>query len=261
MRPATLRLSAQRQVGPSDSTVRVGARGWRLGVIAAVTVALGSACGSNSDLLVLSAASAQDAVRVLASDQSAAVASGGSNALVRQLAGGARGDVLITADARTMAAAAEQGLLSADPITFATSELVLAVPATQTAVSSLADLKDADLSLVVCAPEVPCGWAARPVLEQQGLRDQVRSLEPNSRQALAKLRLGQVDAALVWAVDIAGNETLRAISLATETDPTHYQAAVTRQAVAPAAARAFVQSLLSPTSQASLREQGFGSAP
>ena len=262
-----LRSAAERMktatTTPRMKRDRVGICGssWRLGLIAGVTVALGTACSSGEDLLVLSAASAQDGVRAVTGDQPVGLATGGSNALVRQLAGGSRGDVLITADARTMAMAAEQQLLSGTPITFATSELVLAVPRESVAIRSLTDLRQTDAALVVCAPEVPCGAAAQELLRISDLTDQVRSLEPNSRQALAKLRLGEADAALVWAVDIADDHSLRAIPVTTVETQTQYQAAVTRAASHPESADRFVRSLIAPTAQASLRELGFGAAP
>jgi molybdate transport system substrate-binding protein len=236
---------------------------WGLGLATIGVLAMTTGCACSNDLLVLSAASAQDGIRAIANQDAdssvprVAVASGGSNALVRQLGSGARGDVLITADARNMSDAIDQGLVAGEPVTFAQSTLVLAVSASSGSVNGLADLSKTGVTLVICAPEVPCGDAAAEVLTDRKINADVRSWEPNSRQALAKVSLGEADAALVWAVDVAQDNRVRAIPLPSNRSTTNYQAAVTQHASNSAEANAFVTALLSSRSQATLADLGF----
>jgi molybdate transport system substrate-binding protein len=216
-------------------------------------------------MLVLTASSAQDAVRGLAeqSPHEIGVASGGSSLLVRQLSSGAEADVLITADEATMAAAAKAGLLASEPVTVAASRLVLAVPAednsdnNRSPISSLADLESAEVDLVLCAEPVPCGSAARAVLEAAGVEPQVRSFEPNSRQALSKVAIGVADAALVWEVDVQSEERVSAVSSVGEMPATSYKAAVVLGARNAELAEEFISRLESDEGQAYLAQFGF----
>jgi len=247
--------------------LRVPARGRLVGATAGCLLAAGSlaACSGNDSMLVLTASSAQDAVRGLAEESSGeiGVASGGSSSLVRQLSSGAKADVLITADEATMAAAADAGLLASEPVTVATSRLVLAIPAASDSntgrplVASLADLESADVDLVLCDEPVPCGAAARAALEAAGVDAQVRSFEPNSRQALSKVALGVADAALVWEVDVNSEERVSVVTSTDEMPVTHYRAAVVRGARHPDLAEEFIARMESDEGQAMLAQFGF----
>ena len=243
------------------------ARGRLVAATAGCLLVAGSlaACSENDSMLVLTASSAQDAVRGLAEDSPGeiGVASGGSSSLVRQLSGGAEADVLITADEATMAAASEAGLLASEPVTVAASRLVLAVPAgdsvetSRPPVTSLQDLESPEVDLVLCAEPVPCGAAARTALDAAGVDPQVRSYEPNSRQALSKVALGVADAALVWEVDLHSEERVSAASSVGRMPETHYSAAVVRGARHPDLAADFISRMASDEGQAVLAQFGF----
>ncbi|MEZ5247635.1 MAG: substrate-binding domain-containing protein [Acidimicrobiales bacterium] len=127
----------------------------------------------------------------------------GSSRLVRQLADGAAADVLITADAETMADAVDQGLVAGEPVVVARNRLVVALaPGNQAGVAELDDLADPDLLIGVCAAEVPCGrLAARAV--DSGLDLAVDTEEPNVRSLALKIARGELDAGLVYATDAA----------------------------------------------------------
>lgn len=242
-------------------------RGRLIGATAGCLLATGSlaACSGNDSMLVLTASSAQDAVREIAENPAGGigVASGGSNSLVRQLSSGAEADVLITADEATMAAASDAGLLASEPVTVATSRLVLVVPAEGSLpadspiVTSLADLESSEIDLVLCSEPVPCGAAARAALDSAGLDPQVRSYEPNSRQTLSKVALGVADAALVWEVDARSEERVAVVSSADQMPVTRYQAAVVRGARHPDQAEEFISRMESDEGQARLAEFGF----
>jgi molybdate transport system substrate-binding protein len=89
-----------------------------------------------------------------------------SATLARMAAEHAPGDVLATADRRTMDQASAAGGLRAgeDPVRFATNVLELAVPAGTTRVRSFADLDDPGVDYLTCVATAPCGAAARAVL-------------------------------------------------------------------------------------------------
>jgi molybdate transport system substrate-binding protein len=215
--------------------------------------------------LVLSASSAQEAVRAVADDLpgETQVAAGGSSALVRQLQSGARADVLITADERTMSAAVDAGLVATAPTAIASARLALAVPSGAQPTSPaqrLTEVDFTDVRLVLCSPPVPCGAAAEQALSRAGIDPEVSSYEPNSRQTLAKVALGVADAALVWNVDLHDEPRVRAEYPGLDLPTTTYYAAVTKGASRPEQARAFITSLTSAAGQATLHSFGFTTA-
>jgi len=127
----------------------------------------------------------------------------GSATLVTQLSEGAHADVLATANTATMddlvAAFPDQAY---QPTLFATNTLVIAVPkGNPLGITSLADLNDA--TFVTCAPEVPCGAAATELFHLAGFDGQPVSLEQNVTAAAERVVSGEVDAALVYATDVA----------------------------------------------------------
>ncbi len=128
----------------------------------------------------------------------------GSNRLVRQLADGARADVLITADETTMAEAVAQGLVTTEPMTIATNRLVLAIaPGNPGSVTSVADLRDERLLIGLCSVEVPCGRLAAEARGRLGLQVAADTEEPNVRSLARKIAAGELDAGLIYATDAA----------------------------------------------------------
>ena len=86
----------------------------------------------------------------------------GSSALATQVTQGAPADVFASANEAQMAVVADAGLAD-DPQVFAANVLQIAVPAGNPAgVTGLADLAREELTIAVCAPQVPCGAAAAP---------------------------------------------------------------------------------------------------
>lgn len=132
---------------------------------------------------------------------------GGSNAIVTQLREGAPGDVLATADERTMGRAIEAGLVAGEPTIIARNRLEVAVPADNPAgIDSLADLADANAVVAFCAVEVPCGSATAMLLERAGMTVEADTSEPNVRSVLAKVASGEVDAGIVFHTDVVSAE-------------------------------------------------------
>ena len=129
----------------------------------------------------------------------------GSSDLVAQIQQGANADVFASADEATMEKLLADDLIDGDPQNFATNTLTIAVPPGNPAgIETLADLTDKNVTLVVCAPAVPCGAAAAEVAEVAGLDFAPVSEEQSVTDVLGKVRAGEADAGLVYVTDVAG---------------------------------------------------------
>ncbi|MEV4657147.1 molybdate ABC transporter substrate-binding protein [Micromonospora sp. NPDC049301] len=184
----------------------------------------------------------------------------GSSALANQINQGAPADVFASAAPRNMTAVTEAGNADGTPGTFARNQLVIAVPRGNPAgVNGLADLTRPGVKVALCADQVPCGAAARTALDAAGVALTPATLEQDVKGALAKVKLGEVDAALVYrtdaraaTADVTGvefPESARAVN--------DYPIVALKDAPNPAGARAFVAYVRSAPAQAVLAEAGF----
>jgi molybdate transport system substrate-binding protein len=191
----------------------------------------------------------------------------GSSALAAQLIQGAPADVFASADETQMAKAEDAGL-AVDPEVFAQNMLMIAVPPENPAgivlpegggQPGLADLVPGDLTLAVCAPEVPCGAAAAKVLESAGLSDVPDTYEEDVRAVLTKVQLGEVDAGLVYVSDVhAATDTIVAYAFRESAlAANRYPIAALGDAPNPEAAEAFVDLVLSDAGRQVLDDSGF----
>lgn len=130
----------------------------------------------------------------------------GSSDLVTQLTQGADADVFASADVKNMDKAGQAGLLAGDPVDFATNVLTIAVaPGNPKGVTSLRDLTRPGLTVVTCAPQVPCGSATEKVEQAAGVQLSPVSEESAVTDVLNKVTTGQADAGLVYVTDVAGS--------------------------------------------------------
>lgn len=128
----------------------------------------------------------------------------GSNSLLEQIANGADADVFASADQATMAKAVAAGVIDGDPQVFTSNVLTIVTPPGNPAgITSFADLAKPGLSLVVCAPQVPCGNATAKIAESTGVRLAPVSEESSVTDVLSKITTGQADAGLVYVTDAA----------------------------------------------------------
>ncbi len=185
---------------------------------------------------------------------------GPSSALAQQVVAGAPADVIVTASAATVQTVVDAGEAAGDPVLVARNSLEIAVPPGNPAgVATLEDLAGPDVKLALCAPEVPCGAAAVELLERAGVEATPVTLGRDVTATLTLVRLGEVDAALVYRTDVIGAGdavTGVEVPLAGEV-VTDYPAAVLKASRNPAAARAVVDLLASAPGQEVLREAGF----
>jgi len=185
----------------------------------------------------------------------------GSSTLVAQVTAGAPADVIATASSDTMAPLATAGKLAGPPVVFATNVLEIAVsPGNPAHVAGLADLSRPGVTVAVCAAQVPCGAAAGDTFARAGVAVRPVTYESDVKAVLAKVRLGEVDAGVVYRTDViaAGSAVAGVVIPSEQNATTEYPAAVLRDAPNPGAARAFVAALTKPAAQALLRTAGFG---
>ncbi|WP_309134985.1 molybdate ABC transporter substrate-binding protein [Cellulomonas sp.] len=181
-----------------------------------------------------------------------------SSTLAAQVVAGAPADVLVTASEATTATVTDA--LGGEPVVVARNTLEIAVPAGNPGgVTGLDDLADPDLTVALCDPSVPCGAVAAEVLASAGVTAAPDTLEQDVRAVLTKVRLREVDAALVYRTDVlAGGDAVEGVDVPPEhAVATAYPALVLPDAPNPAAARAVVDHLRSPAGVEALRAAGF----
>ena len=253
----------------------------RLGLLVAVLAWLAAACGrptagdaASRSLTVLAASSLTEAFAELETQVEQAepgvdviVSTGGSQALRVQIEQGAPADVFASANAEHIDALVTAGLVK-QSLPFAEGELVIVVPTANPAgLTSLEDLPRAT-RIVLGAPEVPVGQYARVLLDLADTRygagfrgrveEHVVSLEPNVRQVLAKVELGEADAAVVYRSDVVGSRNVKVIEIPAELGvPARYHVGVLVGAGQPELAQRFVDRLRSADGRAVLERHGF----
>lgn len=229
----------------------------------ALTVA-GCGVGSADDpLRVFAASSMSDVLPEIAESfedangASVETSFGASSTLREQILDGAEVDVFISANEVVMQGIVDAGLAAGAPTRFAEASVVIAVPTGNPGeVGGLSDLADADLTIGLCASEVPCGHLADTILREQGVTASVDTREPNVRALLAKVELGELDAALVYSPDVESSTESEAIELDGDADARAVYFAAPLADAAPRAGR-FVDWLASEGAMAILETAGF----
>lgn len=128
---------------------------------------------------------------------------GGSDSLAASITGGAPADVFASASPKTMKIVTDAGDASGSPATFVRNQLEIAtLPGNPDGISSLKDLTESGLKVVLCDKEVPCGAAAQKALDAAGLDLTPVSYEQDVKSALTKVELKEADAAVVYKTDV-----------------------------------------------------------
>ena len=197
-------------------------------------------------------------------DPNAKFTFGGSGALETEIEQGAPADVFAAASPKQPAALLAKGLID-KPVEFATNTLVLIVPKSNPAhITSVTDITKPGVKLVICNATVPCGDYARNAFKHLGITaaamKNVVSQTTDVTQTVADVALGQADAGFVYITDArAATGKIEVIQLPAKAKPgTQDFIAVIKSGKNQAAAKAFVQAVLSPAGQAKLRADGFG---
>jgi len=216
---------------------------------------------SYDPITVLAAASLTDVFPAISSKERYSFA--GSNALATQIRNGAPADVFASANTDIPAQLYAQGLVD-KPVNFTRNKLVIVVPKGNPAnIASIYDLGNSGVKLVICSASVPVGAYTLQVLKQMNLSSKVLgnvvSQETDVRAALSKVALGQADAAFVYSTDAQTvPNDVKVISVPAWAQPkVVYAMAVVSKSPNKAAARAFIDRVLSPSGQATMAKFGF----
>ena len=184
----------------------------------------------------------------------------GSSDLVTQLTQGAPADVFASADTKNMDKAAQAELLAGDPVNFASNTLtIVAAPGNPKKIASFRDLTQPGLSVVVCAPQVPCGSATEKVEQATGVQLNPVSEESQVTDVLNKVTTGQADAGVVYVTDAQGaGDKVTAVPFPESADAVNtYPIAVLEQSKNPELAQKFVDAVNDEAGQKVLNAAGF----
>lgn len=187
--------------------------------IAAIGLLVLTGCANNDDaatqtITVSAAASLTDAFTEIGTafternpDTDVRFNFAGSSTLAEQINAGAPVDVFAAASLDSMQSSIEAGSIN-DPEPFTSNALAIAVPPGNPAgIASLTDLAGADVTVVVCAKQVPCGAAATALFELNSLDVTPVSLEADVRAVLTKVIADEADAGIVYRTDITSAGT------------------------------------------------------
>ncbi|KIG13418.1 Molybdenum ABC transporter, periplasmic molybdenum-binding protein ModA [Enhygromyxa salina] len=188
----------------------------------------------------------------------------GSQLLASQLIEGAPADVFASADAHTLERVlVEKPDAQGSRRVFASNRVVVVVAA-DSQLQSLEQLRTPGLRIVLAGPEVPVGRYARAALDQLGLRAAVEgslvSNEDSVNGVLAKVALGEADAGIAYATDLARSPGLRGIAMPTDVSAS-YELAVLGDGPNAGQGAAFAAFVVGAQGQAVLREYGFSIPP
>ncbi len=255
-----------------------GGAGKALVVGAAATILAVSGCASSTPqgaarVQVLAARSLSQVFEALAAEFESAQASrirvdlsfAGTPALVAQIDAGAPAGVFASADEANMNRVIAAGQASGARV-FALNRFAVVYRAGNPfEIDRLGDLADPGLSVVICAPVVPCGEYTRAALKSAGTEIRPVSEEDNVGSVLTRVGLGEADAGIVYVTDLKaalGEPGSGVAGFALEPGEggeivARYPIAVLESAADPAAARSFVSFVLSGAGREILARFGF----
>jgi molybdate transport system substrate-binding protein len=187
---------------------------------------------------------------------------GASSTLAAQIMQGAPADVFASANTTIPDQLFAKGLVQ-KPVIFTRNRLVLVVPTSNPAgIHSIYDLQKPGVKLVIAAPAVPVGSYTLQVLKQMGLTSvlaNVVSRESDVRSVLSKVALGEADAGFVYSTDartVPGQVNVLKVPAWAQPKVT-YELAIVSASTNKAAARRFINEVLSKAGQKKLLAAGF----
>jgi molybdate transport system substrate-binding protein len=247
-----------------------------------VSACVGASCGCVTPIKIFGAASLSDALEEIQTTYGSTspvavdvtVATGSSAALRTQIEQGARADVFLSADASNAKALFDRGLADGEPVPFATNRLMILVPLGNPAgITSPADLGRPGLRVIAAGDEVPVTRYAEETVEKlsalpgypsdllTSYTSNIVSREENVGAIVAKIALGEGDAAIVYVTDADPSQT-NSIAIPDEANVTAtYTGVVLRDASGPINAHRFMDWLRGPAGQQILAAHGFSPPP
>ena len=184
----------------------------------------------------------------------------GSSSLATSINQGAPADVFASAAPANMKTVTDAGNAADTPKTFASNTgEIMVEKGNPDHITSVSQLANPAVKVVVCAPEVPCGAVATAIFNNADVTVKPVSQETNVGGVVTKVTLGEADAGIVYVTDVKTNEG-KATGVpipASENDTTEYPIAEVKGAPNASAAAAFINYVLGPDGQKVLASFGF----
>ena len=204
-----------------------------VGLAAACAPALSATtvpAGAPIELTVYAAASLKGALEEIAPAYALeapgvtlAVSTGASSTLRTQIEQGAPADVFLSADTQQPAALVERGLAAGDARAFAGNELTIIIPVDAPGIASPVDLARSGVKIVAAGEAVPITKYANQVVANLAELDgypagyaeayaaNIVSREDDVKAVVAKVELGEGDAAIVYRTDALAADAIGVI--------------------------------------------------
>jgi molybdate transport system substrate-binding protein len=196
-----------------------------------------------------------------------------SSALETKIELGAQVDVFLSADTANPQALVDQGLTDGEAVDFARNELTVVVPASNpAAIRTPADLARPGVKIVAAGDAVPITKYANQLVANLAVQPgyppdfvaayeaNVVSREDNVKAAVAKVELGEGDAAIAYVTDAKTSTKVSTVGVPEAANVfATYAGVVVKDSPATVAAHAFLSWLAGPGGQAILA--GFGFLP
>ena len=251
-------------------------------VTALVVSSCATACGCTTLVTILTASSLANPVEAFAeafpptygAGVVVNVSTGSSAALRTQIEQGARADVFLSADTTNPQALVDAGLTDGPARSFATNLLTIVVPeGNPGGLTSPADLARRDVTIVGAGEEVPITQYAVQLVNQlaalpgyppdfaAAYEANIATREDNVGAVTAKIKLGEGDAAVVYATD-AKAAGLQSIAIPSGANVVAtYSGVVLKDSPSPHAAQALLDWIWRRNGQQILASYGFQPAP
>jgi molybdate transport system substrate-binding protein len=194
-----------------------------------------------------------------------------SSALETKIEQGAPADVFLSADTTNPAKLVTAGLASGSPVAFAGNKLTVIVPTANPAgITTPKDLARTGMKIIAAGATVPitkyatilvqnlAREAGYPAGFEAAYNANVVSMEENVKTVVAKIELGEGDAAIVYVTDARASTKVTTVDVPpTANVPASYAGVVVKASANAAAAEAFLTWLAGPDGQAILATFGF----
>ena len=176
----------------------------------------------------------------------------GSSSLATSINQGAPADVFASAAPTNMKTVTDAGNAVGTPKIFASNTgEILVESGNPKKITSVKDLANPAIKVVVCAPEVPCGAVAQEIFKNAGVTVKPVSEETNVGGVVTKITLGEADAGIVYVTDAKENAS-KATGVpipASQNATTEYPIVQVKDAPNAKAADAFISYVLGPDRQ------------
>jgi molybdate transport system substrate-binding protein len=216
-------------------------------------------------------AAAKTAYEAANQDVTLVISTDSSSALETKIEQGAPADVFLSADTTNPAKLVTAGLTNGAPVVFAGNKLTIIVPTDNPAgVTSPEDLAKTGVKIIAAGDTVPITKYARMLVAnlakeavyppgfEAAYDANVVSMEENVKAVVAKVELGQGDAAICFVTDAKASTKVTTIDVpSTANVPASYAGVVVRASTNAASAQAFLTWLAGTDGQAVLATFGF----